>query len=60
MELIKVKELAGKLKVSSGKVYRLANENKIPCVKIGKSFRFDYDAVIKRLQGANDETANGI
>ncbi len=60
MELIKVKDLARMLRISSGKVYRLANEGKIPCVKIDKSFRFDYDAVIKRLQGANDETANGI
>lgn len=51
-----VEECAAFLKVSRDTVYDLAGAGKIPCVKIGKLYRFDPSAV--RAWLANSKQKN--
>lgn len=48
-DFVRAQELADYLQVSTGFVYKLAREKRIPCVHIGRSVRFDIDSVERTL-----------
>jgi excisionase family DNA binding protein len=43
--IVKAKELGEYLKLSESTIYKLAQSNQLPGVKIGDSWRFDMDEV---------------
>lgn len=43
--MLTVDEVAIYLRVSTATVYRMANAGKIPCVKVGRSWRFARSAI---------------
>ena len=47
--LISTEELANVLKVNSQTITRWRKKNRIPYLKIGKSYRYDYNLVIQEL-----------
>lgn len=55
-DLMTVKELASFFRVSTGFVYKLAKQNRIPTVKIGRSIRFDLGEVEKALSNVPRRT----
>jgi hypothetical protein len=61
-EILTVEELAGRLKVTPAWVKhrrRSRSKNKIPALDIlGRPLRFDWDAVVKWLEGASQEETN--
>jgi excisionase family DNA binding protein len=59
MELITLRELAKKLKLSERQIYNLVKQGKLPHVRVGGVYRFDFDAVMAALRGEN-ETTNRI
>ena len=44
------KELATLLSVSTQTIRRLTTEGKIKAVKVGKSYRYDINAVLERME----------
>ncbi len=48
--IVTVKELAGFLKLTEATVYKLASSRELPGFKIGRSWRFDMEEVLKRIQ----------
>lgn len=66
MRIVTVKEVADFLRLKEATVCRLASEGKLPGVKVGKSWRFDMEALercitwsqsgmIDKAIGRNDE-----
>lgn len=51
--IVKPKELAEFLRLTQETVCKLAAEGKLPGFKIGRSWRFDMDEVLKRINEAN-------
>lgn len=51
-ELVTVAELASRLRVCTATVRKLYREGSIPSVRIGRSVRFDPNAVDASLRGA--------
>ncbi len=49
--IVTAKELAGFLKLTKATIYKLASSGKLPGVKIGDSWRFDMDEVIRLFLG---------
>jgi excisionase family DNA binding protein len=49
-KLLTVKEVAEVLQLTQMSVYRLCNEGKIPCIKIGGSIRISKTALQKLIQ----------
>lgn len=47
--LVTAKELAAELTLTVPRVYELARTNRIPCVRIGRTERFDMEAVRNAL-----------
>jgi excisionase family DNA binding protein len=47
-----VKEVAEFLRLKEATICRLASEGKLPGVKVGKSWRFDMDALERWVTGA--------
>jgi hypothetical protein len=47
--LVTAKELALELTLTVARVYELARTNRIPCIRIGRTERFDVEAVRKAL-----------
>ncbi len=43
--VLTIEELAGYLKISKSTLYKLAQEGKIPCQKVGKHWRFRKEAI---------------
>ena len=50
--VMNVNEVAAYVRVAPATIYRLAQRGKIPCGKVGRSWRFHKDA-IDRWLGAN-------
>ncbi|MHB9097331.1 MAG: helix-turn-helix domain-containing protein [Syntrophales bacterium] len=50
--IVKPKELAEFLRLTHETVCKLAAEGKLPGFKIGRSWRFDLDEVLKRINEA--------
>jgi excisionase family DNA binding protein len=45
LSIMNVHDIAGYLRMSEAKVYRLANQGILPCFRCGKSWRFRRDLV---------------
>lgn len=52
MRIVTVKEVADFLRLKEATVCRLASEGKLPGVKVGKSWRFDMEALERCIAGA--------
>ncbi len=48
--IVTVKELVSVLKLTEATIYKLASSGEIPGFKIGDSWRFDMDEVMKLFQ----------
>ncbi len=64
--IVTAKELAKYLKLSDSTIYKLAFDGDLPGFKIGDSWRFDMDEVVrliektkKRKRGNGQESTNG-
>ena len=51
---VRVKEVAARYSVTDRAVYAWKAEGKIPFLQIGKTLRFDMEAVIEALEGKGD------
>jgi excisionase family DNA binding protein len=49
--IVTVKELVSFLKLTEATIYKLASSGEIPGFKIGDSWRFDKDEVMKLMRG---------
>jgi excisionase family DNA binding protein len=56
--IITAKEVGQYLKLSDSTIYKLAANGEIPGFKIGDSWRFDMDEILKVIQGAKKKTKN--
>ena len=54
--IMTIEEAADYLKIPKSTVYKLAQEGKIPCQKVGRHWRFRKDTIDKWL----DESSGGI
>ncbi len=50
MKIVTAKELSTFLKVSDSTIYNLADQKKLPAFKIGGSWRFDLEEVLKIIK----------
>lgn len=48
--VMNVEEVAGYLRVAPATIYRLAQQGKIPCAKVGRSWRFPKDTIDRWLE----------
>ena len=51
-KIVTVKEVGQYLKLSESTIYKLASNGEIPGFKIGDSWRFDMEEILKLIQGA--------
>jgi len=58
-KIMKPKELAEFLRLTRETVCKLAAEGKLPGFKIGRSWRFDLDEVLKRIGEAQCNRSGG-
>lgn len=56
--IITAKEVGQYLKLSDSTIYKLAASGEIPGFKIGDSWRFDMDEILKVIQGAKRKSKN--
>ena len=52
--IVTAKELGQYLRLTESTVYKLASEGEIPGFKIGKSWRFDMDEILKMIREAKE------
>jgi len=50
--IVTAKEVGQYLKLTESTVYKLASEGELPGFKIGKSWRFDMDEILKIIREA--------
>jgi len=48
--MVTARELGDYLRLSSSTIYKLASEGEIPGFRIGDSWRFDMEEVLKRIK----------
>ncbi len=48
--IVTAQELGQYLKLSDSTIYKLALDGKLPGIKIGDSWRFDFDEVVKLIK----------
>ena len=53
-KFLTAKELSHYLKLSDSTIYKLAAEGELPGFKIGDSWRFDLDEIMKTIQQKKD------
>ncbi len=53
--IVTAKELGEFLKLSGSTIYKLAQNGVIPGFKIGDSWRFDMDEILRLIQAAKEE-----
>jgi excisionase family DNA binding protein len=58
MRLVTVREVADVLRLKEATVCRLASEGKVPAIKVGKSWRFDMDALERWVACAQPTSKN--
>jgi excisionase family DNA binding protein len=58
-KFLTAKELSHYLKLSDSTIYKLAGEGELPGFKIGDSWRFDLDEILKVIQQKKDVGRNG-
>lgn len=51
--IVTTKEVSQYLKLTESTIYKLASIGEIPAFKIGKSWRFDMDEIIKKIRNKN-------
>ncbi len=54
--IVTAKELGKYLKLSESTIYKLASEGEIPGFKIGDSWRFDMDEILKLIRNSQRTT----
>lgn len=55
MNIATAKEVAHFLKLTESTVYTLAAEGKLPGFRIGNSWRFDMDEILRQISQAKEE-----
>lgn len=55
-EVMTISETAQYLRVSLSSLYKLAQEGRVPCKKVGKHWRFHRGALERWLQFSNNAT----
>jgi excisionase family DNA binding protein len=61
--IVTAKEVSHYLKLTESTIYKLASSGEIPGFKIGKSWRFDMDEVLKRINSIKNNgtpKTNGV
>jgi excisionase family DNA binding protein len=58
-KFLTAKELSHYLKLSDSTIYKLAGEGELPGFKIGDSWRFDLDEILKVIQQKKDVAMHG-
>lgn len=56
--ILRAKEVGQYLKLSGSTIYKLAANGEIPGFKIGDSWRFDMDEILKLIQGGKKKAKN--
>ena len=56
-----IEELSDYLRISRSTLYKLAQESKVPCKKVGRHWRFRKEAIDRWLEqgGANEVASEG-
>jgi excisionase family DNA binding protein len=55
-EVMTLDELCGYLRIAKSSLYKLAQDGKIPCQKVGKHWRFRKEAIDRWLEeGGSDD-----
>jgi excisionase family DNA binding protein len=57
-KILTAKELSQFLKLSESTIYKLASNGEIPGFKIGDSWRFDMEDILKLIRDSKKETSN--
>ena len=57
--IVTVKELASFLKLTETTIYKLVSSGELPGFKIGDSWRFDIEEVLKRIQEVTTQREMG-
>ena len=57
-KIMTAKELSQFLKLSESTIYKLASNGGIPGFKIGDSWRFDMEDILKLIRDSKKETTN--
>lgn len=57
--LITVQEAATRLNLDANSVYRLSREQILPCVRIGRTIRFDPDVLEEWIRSGGKSWSNG-
>ena len=55
-DIVTAKELGQYLKISESTIYKLAHEGELPGFKIGDSWRFEMEEIIKTIQTAKKKS----
>ncbi|NVM57214.1 MAG: helix-turn-helix domain-containing protein [Desulfobacterales bacterium] len=55
-DMATAKEVAQYLRLTESTIYKLASTGELPGFKIGKSWRFDMDEILKLIKDAKEET----
>jgi excisionase family DNA binding protein len=55
--IVTAKELGQYLKLSDSTIYKLTLDGKLPGFKIGDSWRFDFDEIVKLIKTSEKEMA---
>lgn len=58
-KLLTVQEAAQRLNLDASSVYRLCREQILPCVRIGRTVRFDQDVLEGWIRDGGKTWANG-
>ena len=58
-EVLTVEEVANYLRIDIRTVYRLAKRGDIPCIKIGRQWRFNRDDIKELVSGGLHNKENG-
>lgn len=53
-EIVSARELSERLKLTLPTIYRLVRNEKLPHFRVGGSYRFDYEEVVRILKGEGD------
>ena len=57
--IVTAKELSRYLKLTESTIYKLVSGGEIPGFKIGDSWRFDMDEILKLIRGVKKKIRNG-
>lgn len=55
--IVTAKEIAKYLKLTESTIYKLASTGELPGFRIGKSWRFDMDEILKRIKDEKERRA---